>query len=229
MKPKFNINEFEKLKNDEIVFECENCGHDFKSTKKYIRRALGITKHKRKTTLNYCSRKCSSETRKLGKDVKCLNCEKEIYRSLKELKKNDNEIFFCSYECKGTHWNKNKNFGTNRSKLEKWIEEELLKKYQFEINFNVRNILNSGYELDIFIPEIKTAFELNGIFHYEPIFGDQVLKLTKTKDVIKINECEKNGIELIVIDTSDSKSFDKIKDKRYLDFIIREIDMKIKK
>jgi len=39
------------------------------------------------------------------------------------------------------------------------------------IHFNKKDAINS--ELDIYIPSLKLAFELNGIFHYEPIFGKE--------------------------------------------------------
>jgi hypothetical protein len=223
MKPKFDINNLELLKNKEIIFECEICGIDFKSTKKYVRRALGITNHPRKPSLKYCSRVCMGRGKMTGDYVNCFVCKKEVYRNRKELK-NDSGKFFCSYSCSGIDWNKSKNFGFNRSKIEIWIEKELISKYDFEIIFNDRNIVCGKYELDIYIPSLKLAFELNGIFHYESIFGEEKLKITKKKDLLKIDECLKKNISLIVIDITDSKKFNKDKDKKYLDYIIQEIE-----
>lgn len=225
MKPKFDISNLEVLKNKDIVFECEVCSSEFSSTKKYVRRALGITKHPRRPSLKYCSRSCMSKGKMTGNYVKCCVCEKEVYRNIKELV-NESNRFFCSYSCKGIDWNRNKDFGTNRSKIEIWIEEELKGKYDFEIIFNDRSVVIDKYELDIYIPSLKMAFELNGIFHYEAIFGDDRLKITKERDLLKVNECLKKGIDLIVIDITDSKKFDKVKDKKYLDYIIKEINNK---
>lgn len=191
MIPKFNINEFDKLKNSDIKFECEICGNEFKSTKKYLKRALGITKHQRKPSLKYCSRKCQTIGKMTGEYKNCEVCGKSIYRSKREIKKNNNNIFFCSASCKGIHWNKNKDFGTNRSKIENWIEENIKLRYDFDIIFNDRSILESGYEIDIYIPHLKLGFELNGVFHYEPIFGDDKLKITQQKDILKMNVYQK--------------------------------------
>lgn len=42
-----------------------------------------------------------------------------------------------------------------------------------------------GLEIDILIPEKNIAIELNGPCHYIPIFGEQELKKTQNKDIIK--------------------------------------------
>ena len=221
MKPKFNINEFEKLKNSEIIFECEICKSEFKSTKKYLKRALGITKSKRPPSLKYCSIECIRKSKMTGQYKKCKNCEVEVYRSIGELRKSKN--VFCGHSCKAIFWNKEKNYGVNRSKIEIWIEEEIKKRYTFEISFNDRKILNN-LELDIYIPDFNIAFELNGIFHYQPIFGDDKLKITENNDLRKFKECEEKNIKLYVIDISDSKRFNKERDKKYLDFILNKIE-----
>lgn len=227
MKPKFNINKFEELNNKDIIFECEICGNEFNSTKKYVRRVLGLTINTNKTSLKYCSKECSGKAQMTGQNVRCNECGKEVYRSLKQYNKNNSRQFFCSASCKAIDWNKNKNYGFNRSKIEEWIEEELINRYNFEFLFNDRNILDSNYELDIYIPKLSLAFELNGIFHYDAIFGKDKLKIIENKDLEKIKECECKDIKLIVIDITDSKHFNKNKDKKYLDFILKEIDYKL--
>ena len=72
MKPKFDINNFESLNNKEIIFECEVCNKEFKSSKKYVRQSLGIVFHPRKPSLKYCSKKCMGEGKKMGKYLKKL-------------------------------------------------------------------------------------------------------------------------------------------------------------
>jgi hypothetical protein len=223
MIPKFDIKEFEKIKNVDIIFECEICGTNFNSTKKYLRRALGITKCSRPPSLKYCSKKCYSKGQVTGKYIKCDSCGTDKYKTLREIKRNKSGFFYCGYKCKGTHWNQNKNYGFNRSKLEIWIESKIKNKYDFDILFNDRSLL-SNYELDIYIPNLKIAFELNGIFHYEPIFGEEKLKIIKKKDIEKINLCYEKGVDLISIDTTDSKRFNEARDAKYLNYIITEIE-----
>jgi hypothetical protein len=53
-----------------------------------------------------------------------------------------------------------------------------------------------------YIPEIKLAFELNGIFHYEPIYGTEKLNQIQNNDNRKFQACLEKEIELCVIDTS---------------------------
>ena len=160
MKPKFDINSFELLNNDEIKFECEICGGEFISSKKYLRRALGITTTSNKSSLRFCSRVCSGISHNVCIEVECLNCGSRVNRRPKEIGKNN----FCSQSCSATYNNKHKMTGNRRSKMEIWIEEELKGKYDFEIIFNGKEAINS--ELDIYIPSLGLAFELNGIFHY---------------------------------------------------------------
>ena len=76
--------------------------------------------------------------------------------------------------CAATYNNKNKTHGTRRSKLECFIEKKLSELYpDLTIHYNQKDTINS--ELDIYIPSFKLAFELNGIFHYEPIYGEEKL------------------------------------------------------
>jgi len=222
MKPKFDINNYENLNNRDIILECEFCEKEFNSTKKYIKRALSGNS---RNAVKYCSRVCSNKGSMTGKYVNCSVCNKEIYRNKKEINKNG--IFYCSGICRGIDFNRNKNWGGNRSKIELFIEEELINRYNFEMLFNDRKILTSNYELDIYIPMLKLAFELNGIFHYDPIFGNDKLKIIKEKDLFKISECYKNKIELIVIDISDIKHFSIKQGEKYLNYIIKEIDTKL--
>ena len=109
--------------------------------------------------------------------------------------------------------------------MEIWIEENLKNKYNFEILFNNKEII--GSELDIYIPHFKLAFELNGIFHYEPIFGNKKLEQTINNDNRKFQACLEKGIEFCIIDTSGSKKFKPERDKKYLDIIDNILEIKM--
>jgi len=95
---------------------------------------------------------------------------------------------------------------TNISKNEDEFYQELIKSFSpQEITRNNRDIIRNPYtgyplELDFYIPSIKTAYEINGICHRKPVRGgvDKLLARIKN-DNIKKEECQKLGINLIVI------------------------------
>lgn len=87
-----------------------------------------------------------------------------------------------------------------------------------EIHFNRKDTI--GSELDIYFPSLKIAIELNGIFHYEPIFGDVKLQKIQENDQNKFQMCQKHGIGLCVIDTSGMKYMKPKNAQKYLDVII---------
>ncbi len=134
---------------------------------------------------------------------------------------------FCSQSCAAIYNQSHKTHGYRRSKLEIWLEVELNKLYpSLEIHFNRKDAINS--ELDIYIPSLKLAFELNGIFHYEPIYGEEQLKKIKNNDTRKYQACLERGIELCIIDTSKIKYFKESTSKPILDIISKIINDKIK-
>ena len=133
---------------------------------------------------------------------------------------------FCTKSCAATFNNTHKKTGTRRSKLEKWIEEQLTSLYpNLAFKFNKKDDINS--ELDIFIPSLKLAFELNGVFHYEPIFGKQLLEKMENNDQRKLQACLERGIELCIIDTSKQTYFKPHTSQKYLDIIINIINAKL--
>lgn len=89
-------------------------------------------------------------------------------------------------------------------------------------HFNHKDTINS--ELDIYIPSLKLAFEINGIFHYEPIFGKNKLHQIQNNDNNKFQLCQKHNISLCIIDTSSQKYFKEQTSKKYLNIITNIID-----
>ena len=58
------------------------------------------------------------------------------------------------------------------------------------------------------IPEINVAIEWNGIYHIEPIKGNDALQKILNKDSKKLELCKEKGISLIVIsDRTSHKKF----------------------
>jgi hypothetical protein len=67
------------------------------------------------------------------------------------------------------------------------------------------------------------AFELNGIVHYEPIYGSDKLDGIQSNDLRKIFACAEEGISLCVIDVSSLKYFKENKAERFLNIILKII------
>jgi hypothetical protein len=104
----------------------------------------------------------------------CEFCHLEIpyakaIKNRSDLKRKSKRTF-CNSSCAASYNNTHKATGTRVSKLEKWMAEKLDIIYpSLEIHYNRKDAINS--ELDIYIPALKLAIELYGIFHYEPIFS----------------------------------------------------------
>jgi hypothetical protein len=161
----------------------------------------------------------------------CNNCftlipyEKGISK-IREQKYKKIKNVFCNSSCSATYNNKNKTYGNRRSKLEIWLEEQLTSMYpNLEIHYNRKDTINS--ELDIYIPSLKVAFELNGIFHYEPIYGEEKLKQIENNDNRKFQACLEQGISLCIIDTSKVNYFKEKNIKPFLQIIKNIIDNKL--
>jgi len=177
---------------------------------------------------HYCSRKCWNSYESCHKTNKiiviCAECGATTKRRPKSVQDADNN--FCSRSCSVSYNNKNKSKGTKRSKLEYWIENQLTSRYPtIDIHFNQKDAIDS--ELDIYVPSLKLAFELNGIFHYEPIFGKDKLSQIQNNDNRKFQACLDQEIELCIIDTSQQKYFKPKSSQRFLDIICNIIDTKL--
>ena len=132
---------------------------------------------------------------------------------------------FCSRSCSNKYNNARKTKGTRVSKLEVWLSKQLPELFpDLEFHFNRKDAINS--ELDIFIPKLKLAFELNGIFHYEPIFGSEKLSSIQNNDDRKFQACIEAGIELCLVDVSSMTYFKPKKGQKYLDIITNIINDK---
>ena len=79
-------------------------------------------------------------------------------------------------------------FSDVETKLLEFIKEN----YDGEIIENSRNIINP-YELDIYLPELKLAFEFNGVYWHNELYKDKNYHLMKTES------CLEKGIQLIHI------------------------------
>jgi very-short-patch-repair endonuclease len=209
---------------DELKLKCSTCNTVFLKKKKYIidiiNRGGNLTKA---GTGDFCSSKCANFLKVRKKECQCSNCNKSFIKKQSQIKKSLNH--FCSSSCAASYNNRNKTHGTRRSKLETWLEEKLTNVYpDLEIHFNRKDAINS--ELDIYIPSLKLAVELNGIFHYEPIYGIEKLDKIQNNDERKFQACLERGIEFCIIDTSGQKYFKESTSQKFLDIICDIIELK---
>ncbi len=76
------------------------------------------------------------------------------------------------------------------SKLEKYMLVELIRA-GFYVEFHKEHLLlNERLQLDLFLPKINVAIEIDGPSHFEPIWGDTTLQRNKKADG------QKNGLLL---------------------------------
>jgi len=204
MKILINADEISALKSREKVpLQCYNCNNIFYKGKNDVLKILkGLSTHKGM----FCTRECMGnfKTKSTSKTINCKNCNKPVIKNFSELTKVKNS--FCSSSCSATYSNINKTTGYRRSKIEKYIENKVLEFFPTLImETNNRKLL--GLELDFYFPELKFAVELNGIFHYEPIYGATKFNKIQDNDKQKIIQCYNLGVELCVINTSHYKQF----------------------
>jgi len=204
MTPLFSQEEFDQAKlKDLLPLKCKQCGETFYRSKHRIQATFYES---RSDTMDYCGMKCLGAYKASNGrlEVVCKTCGIHFKKKLGQIKKSPNH--YCSHSCAAKYQNTNRGKGTRRSKLEVWLETQLTQTYpDLEFHFNRTDAIES--ELDIYIPSLKLAFELNGIFHYEPIYGVETLDRIHVNDHRKMLACAERGIELCVIDTSQMRCF----------------------
>lgn len=205
-----------------IPLKCDYCGDTFHRLQKFVK----SSKKRFPTRKHLCSKECISNNQFSKLPVQCKNCNKTFLKLPNQLKKCPNS--FCSSSCAATYNNTHKTHGCRRSKLEFYLEQILPPKYpELEFHFARKDTINS--ELDIYIPTLKLAFELNGIFHYEPIYGEKQLKKIQNNDQRKFQACLEHNIELCIIDVSSLNHFKPNKAQKFVDIITSIIDSKCKR
>jgi len=221
MKILYTEQEFNNTKSySKLPRECQYCSNIFYIQKRHIVKSInnGL----------FCSNKCRGLNQITSITVHCANCNHEFMMPPNKINKSKSGNHFCSQKCASIYINSHKTTCIRRSKLEIYLETELIKIYpNMEFLFNNKKTINS--ELDIYLPSLKLAFELNGIFHYEPIFGVENLNQIQNNDQRKFQACLEHGIELCIIDSSQQKYFSEKTSKKYLDIIISIINKKTTK
>lgn len=87
----------------------------------------------------------------------------------------------------------------NGSKLEKFILNYLIK-YGYKVEFHKEQILsNTKLQIDLFLPTMSVAIEIDGPSHFVPVWGDQALARNKKYDNKKTGLILGKGWKLIRI------------------------------
>ncbi len=222
MIPLYSTQQFSSARSiDKLPLQCEYCSSTFFKRKSLIQQTLDGYQY---MPCRFCSRRCDNLAKITKQPVSCTQCGKQFSRIASWASKKTNQ--FCSKSCSATYNNTHKKYGTRRSKLESWIEQQLATLYpKLPIEFNQKTAIDS--ELDIYIPSLRLGFELNGIYHYEPIHGSEKLSQVQQNDTRKFHACAKNQISLCVIDTSSFKHFKEVKAKEFLSIVTKIIDQHI--
>jgi len=199
------LTNFVRVKDKLIYLSCTYCNAEFSCHLKLVKYAMKTGRKRGK----YCSNTCRYSDATNEIQTKCVECGDNIVKKVREIKKSKSGNAFCSRSCAATYNNKNKKYGYRRSKAEVWFESEIKSLYP---NLNPTfNLILYGKELDIYFPSKKLAFEINGIFHYKPIYGVEKYNRQIKNDANKRKVCKNNNIRLVVINISKMKRFN-IKD-----------------
>jgi hypothetical protein len=223
MKPLFPIENLNLYRYDDLLpFECEACAKTFYVGQRFVKSDVSHNK----SGHHFCSHTCQWVAQTKSFEDRCGNCNRSITVIRSERKKSKSGKSFCSRSCAASYNNKHKTKGNRRSKLELWLETQLPVLYpNLDFIFNGKEAINS--ELDIHIPSLNLAFELNGIFHYEPIFGAEKLASVQNNDGRKFQACLEKGIELAIIDTSQQTRFNDKTSSKYLSIVRDIINLKL--
>jgi hypothetical protein len=188
-----------KYRSKKIEVFCNCCGSD---TLKSVNQLV-------KGKKLFCSLDCSYKYKDKRVKVSCEVCNKLFLKQKFEIGRTKKNC--CSKECSLLLAKFHKNWGSSRSKLEVAIEAYLKNNFLFHIDYNKNKI---GYELDIHVPHLELAIEINGILHYKAIFGIEKLLRTQKTDREKVLECKKRNIKLVVINVSKDRGSKKIQNQR---------------
>lgn len=111
----------------------------------------------------------------------------------------------------------------NGSKTERHIKNGL-EAEGFKVDFHKTNLVpNSNLEVDLFLPECKTAIEIDGPGHFLPIWGEDKLKKQQSSDLEKQGILLSNGYVIIRVRQID-KSISITKMNDLLNVILEEVN-----
>lgn len=80
------------MKTVEVI--CSQCGNTFSRLKKQYDHSVRVG-----TRRFLCSRKCQSESQKVGSEIPCSACSKLVYKNPSKRLRSDSGLVFCSKSC----------------------------------------------------------------------------------------------------------------------------------
>ena len=108
------------------------------------------------------------------------------------------------------------------SKTERFVMEGL-RDQGYQVEFHKSELApGSNLEVNIFIPEIRTAIEIDGPQHFEPIWGEEKLKKQQEADVAKQGILISHGYKILRVRQID-KSISNTKMRTLLECIMQEV------
>lgn len=145
----------------------------------------------------FCSKTCEASYRSRDRiEIKCKICEKSVMVSNSHRNKK-----FCSRKC----WRIHRKNNPIKYKLQYRSFGECAIACLLKINYPHLKVINNdreqlkGYELDIWLPDLKIGIEYNGPHHFKPVYGDEIFEKTKIADKNKLQIANDNGIKIIYI------------------------------
>lgn len=161
----------------------------------------------------FCSLECYSKTRITSCEFPCGQCGSTVIRRIAEVRKSKSNRFFCSPVCSAKYNNYRRTIKSglsSRSRAEDYVIE--LIKFSFpnlETVPNARLPFTNYMELDVWLPTINMAIELNGPMHYFPIHGDEKLAKIQNADFQKQLMLHNSGVRYFIVDISTLRSTNK--------------------
>ena len=153
----------------------------------------------------FCSRNCRAKSQQRRHTDNCKVCGKEVTRLMSQVRKSISGNIFCGPQC-GSIWSnwQGPKFN-NPSKLEIDIVAQLHKDFpKLKIKTSDNQVI--GSQLDIWIPKLNLAIEINGPHHFMPLRGEVEKYLNTLKnDIRKWSAARDAGIKLYVLNSSEQK------------------------
>ena len=107
------------------------------------------------------------------------------------------------------------------SKLEKYLLENLIGKHIRTETHKEQILSNTKLHIDLFLPDLNIAIEVDGPSHFEPVWGEEALKRNQKYDNKKTGLLVGKGINLIRI--KQTKDFSKSRSKIIFDRLMQAI------